>query len=71
MIPSTNVCMNCHKQINEYTGADQHPLVDLEGNKVDGNKEIKKLYEYAGWDPVKKDYKRDASGNILASRLSG
>lgn len=66
MIPSTNVCMNCHKQINEYTGAESHPLVDLEGNKVDGNKEIKKLYEYAGWDAEKKDYKRDASGNILA-----
>jgi hypothetical protein len=66
MIPSTNVCMNCHKQINEYTGAETHPLVDLEGNKVDGNKEIKKLYEYAGWDAEKKDYKRDASGNILA-----
>lgn len=66
MIPSTNVCMNCHKQINEYTGAETHSLVDLEGNKVDGNKEIKKLYEYAGWDAEKKDYKRDASGNILA-----
>jgi len=33
MIPSTNVCMNCHKQINEYTGAETHPLVTLEGKK--------------------------------------
>lgn len=66
MIPSTNVCMNCHKQINEYTGAETHPLMTLEGNKVDGTAEIKKLYEYAGWDPAKKDYNRDASGNILA-----
>jgi predicted CXXCH cytochrome family protein len=41
MIPSSNVCMNCHKQINEYTGVDQHPLVDLEGNKVDGTKKSK------------------------------
>ena len=67
MIPSTNVCMNCHKQINEYTGAETHPLVDLEGNKIDGTKEIAKLYEYAGWDPVKKDYNRDAQGNIKAT----
>lgn len=65
-IPSTNVCMNCHKQINEYTGADTHPLVTLEGDKVDGTAEIKKLYDYAGWDPAKKDYKRDDKGNILA-----
>lgn len=69
MIPSTNVCMNCHKQINEYTGADTHPLVDLEGNKVDGTAEIKKLYEYAGWDPAKKDYNRDEKGNILAKPI--
>jgi len=66
LIPSTNVCMNCHKQINEYTGADTHPLVDLEGNKVDGTAEIKKLYEYAGWNPTKKDYNRDAKGMIMA-----
>jgi cytochrome c2 len=66
MIPSTNVCMNCHKQINEYTGAETHPLVNLEGKKVDGTAEIKKLYEYAGWDPVKKDYKRNAAGEIQA-----
>ena len=66
MIPSTNVCMNCHKQINEYTGAETHPLVNLEGKKVDGNKEIQKLYDYAGWDPVKKDYKRNAAGEIQA-----
>lgn len=67
MIPSTNVCMNCHKQINEYTGAEEHPLVSMEGTKIDGTAEIKKLYEFAGWDPVKKDYKRDtATGEILA-----
>jgi len=67
LIPSTNVCMNCHKQISEYTGAEQHPLVDLEGNTINGTAEIKKLYEYAGWDPSKNDYKRDTkTGEILA-----
>jgi hypothetical protein len=66
MIPSTNVCMNCHMQINEYTGAEAHPLVTLEGTKVDGTAEIKKLYEFAGWDPAKKDYKRDANGQVMA-----
>lgn len=69
LIPSANVCMNCHKQINEYTGADTHPLVDLEGNKVDGTKEIQKLYDYAGYDPVKKDYKRNEKGEIMAKEI--
>ncbi len=67
MIPSTNVCMNCHKQINEYTGAAQHPLQDHEGKAVNGTAEIQKLYQYAGWDPAKKDYIRDAAGNIKAT----
>lgn len=69
IVPSTNVCMNCHKQINEYTGAEQYPLVTAEGKEVDGTEEIQKLYEYAGWDPAKKDYKKDAEGNILATPI--
>ncbi len=69
MIPSPNICMNCHKQINEYTGAGDHPLVTAEGQQIDGTKEIHKLYEYAGWDPEKKAYKRDAQGNILATPI--
>ncbi len=36
-IPSVNVCMNCHKQINGRTPAQQE--------------QIAKLYEAAGWDP--------------------
>ncbi len=63
MIPSTNVCMNCHKQINEYTG---EQLYNMEGEAVNGTEEIQKLYEYAGWNPEKKDYNRDANGSILA-----
>ncbi len=66
MIPSTNVCMNCHKQINEYTG---EALFTHEGKEVDGTKEIQKLYEYAGWNPEKKDYNRDQEGNILAKPI--
>ena len=65
MIPSTNMCMNCHKQINEYTGEEE--LITADGKKVDGTAEIQKLYKYAGWDPVKKDYIRDAKGNIKAT----
>jgi len=64
MIPSANVCMNCHKQISEYTGTEE--LVNAEGEKVDGTAEIQKLYKYAGWDPEKKDYIRDANGNIIS-----
>jgi mono/diheme cytochrome c family protein len=66
MIPSTNVCMNCHKQISEYTGEKDHVLKDADGKEVNGTQQIQLLYEYAGWDPVKKSYRRDAQGNILA-----
>lgn len=66
MIPSTNVCMNCHKQISEYTGED---LFDHEGNKVDGTAQIQELYKYAGWDPAKKEYRRNDKGEILATPI--
>lgn len=66
MIPSTNVCMNCHKQIDEYTG---DPLYTHEGKEVNGTAEIQKLYEYAGWDPVKKEYKRKPNGEIDAKPI--
>ena len=66
MIPSSNVCMNCHKQINTYTGA---PLFTAEGKAVDANEQIQMLYKYAGWDPARKDYNRDGNGNILATPI--
>ncbi|NDC41194.1 MAG: cytochrome C, partial [Chitinophagia bacterium] len=66
MIPSTNVCMNCHKQIAEYTGEAEHPLVTREGKKINGTEQIKLLYSYAGWDPVGKKYILDKNGNIAA-----
>ncbi len=69
LIPSANTCMNCHKQISEYTGAETHPLVTMEGVKVDGTAEIQKLYKYAGWDPVKKQYNRNDKGEILAKPI--
>lgn len=53
MIPSPNVCMNCHKVIDSYTG---NALVDAEGKTVDGTTEIHKLYDYAGWDPQQQKY---------------
>ena len=48
-IPSVNVCMNCHKTINEYTKGPE--LTRGDGTKVDGTREIQKLYSYAGFDP--------------------
>jgi len=69
MIPSTNICMNCHKQINSYTGEGDHPLVTAEGKAINGTEQIQMLYKYAGWDPQKKDYNRDAQGNILATPI--
>jgi cytochrome c551/c552 len=48
-IPSVNVCMNCHKNISEYSKGPQ--LYNAKGEKVDGTAEIQKLYSYAGFDP--------------------
>ena len=48
-IPSVNVCMNCHKNISEYTKGPK--LYDGSGNEIDGTTQIHKLYEYAGFDP--------------------
>jgi mono/diheme cytochrome c family protein len=67
MIPSSNICMNCHKQINSYSK--DHPLVTAEGKEIDGTSQIQLLYKYAGWNPDKKDYNRDANGNILATPI--
>ncbi len=69
MIPSSNVCMNCHKQVSEYTGEKDHELKDDQGRTVNGTQQIQELYKYAGWDPVKKEYRRDAQGNILATPI--
>ncbi len=54
-IPSLNVCMNCHMQINEYTGS-AGKLYREDGTEVNGTAEIEKLYEHAGWDPKSKRY---------------
>ena len=53
MIPSENICMNCHKVISEYSGA---PLFTAEGKKVNGTAEIQKLYDHVGWDATAKEY---------------
>jgi cytochrome c551/c552 len=53
-IPSVNVCMNCHMGINEYVKGPQ--LYREDGSKVDGTAEIKKLYQYSGWNPEAKKY---------------
>ena len=54
-IPSVNTCMNCHMTINEYAGP---PIHDEDGKEISGTAEIQKLYEYAGWDPAKKEYSK-------------
>ena len=56
-IPSVNQCMNCHIAINEYGGS-AGDIFDEDGNKVNGTAEIKKLYEYAGWNEQQKKYVR-------------
>lgn len=41
-IPSTNICMNCHKAVD--------------AGKVTGTTEIAKIYAAVGWDPAKQEY---------------
>ncbi|MCW3073345.1 MAG: cytochrome [Flaviaesturariibacter sp.] len=56
-IPSLNVCMNCHKTINEYVKGPK--LYNEDGEEINGTQEIQKLYKYANftpgkpWDPSK------------------
>lgn len=48
-IPSTNVCMNCHKAIHTYEKGPK--IYDENGDEVNGTREIAKLHVYAGFDP--------------------
>jgi hypothetical protein len=50
-IPAVNVCMNCHKTINEYAKGPK--LYDKDGQEINGTAEIGKLYKYAGFNPSK------------------
>lgn len=51
-IPSTNVCMNCHYQIQEYKG----DYVEEGKTKEFYTKEIQKIYKSAGFDPNTMQY---------------
>jgi mono/diheme cytochrome c family protein len=53
MIPSENICMNCHKVVSEYSGPELH---NAEGKKINGTAEIAKLYDYVGWDKATGTY---------------
>ncbi|MDP5100521.1 MAG: cytochrome c family protein, partial [Nonlabens sp.] len=49
-IPSLNVCMNCHKSINEVAESTYNEGMEEYG--IDYNKEIQELYKATGWDPA-------------------
>lgn len=53
-IPSLNVCMNCHKNINEFQGDKDSTYVDHSKEFYSG--EIKKLYDAVGWDAAAQKY---------------
>tara|TARA_R110002167_G_scaffold94554_1_gene252343 strand:- start:1834 stop:3207 length:1374 start_codon:yes stop_codon:yes gene_type:complete len=58
-IPSLNVCMNCHKSINEYAGGPEGPSQEDLANGYTNEfytKEIKKLYQAVGWDEENQKY---------------
>jgi mono/diheme cytochrome c family protein len=48
-IPAVNVCMNCHKAINEYVKGPK--LYNENGDEINGTAEIAKLYKASGFDP--------------------
>jgi cytochrome c2 len=50
-IPAVNVCMNCHKSINEYVKGPK--LYTDDGEEINGTAEIAKLYKAANFDPAK------------------
>jgi len=63
VIPSLNVCMNCHKAIDKYDG-------DELWNGKDGTSEIHKIYAHIGWDPEKRRFKEGAeTKNIEWTRI--
>ena len=51
-IPSLNVCMNCHEQVNEVA----EETATEEYSKEFYDKEIEKLYEATGWNPDEQAY---------------
>lgn len=51
-IPSTNVCMNCHRLITEYNGEYMEPGKD----KAFYDGEIQKIYAAVGWDAENQQY---------------
>lgn len=53
-IPSLNVCMNCHKNINEFTGHPDSTYVDYSREYYTA--EIQKIYDAVGWDPIAQEY---------------
>jgi mono/diheme cytochrome c family protein len=52
-IPSLNVCMNCHKSINEFVGSKDSTY---EYSKQYYTGEIQKLYDAVGWDKANQKY---------------
>ena len=48
-IPAVNICMNCHKAINEYVKGPK--LYNENGDEINGTSEIAKLYKASGFDP--------------------
>jgi cytochrome c551/c552 len=50
-VPSANICMNCHKSIDEYTGV---PFGDYTNEELTA--EIHKIYKAVGWDKDEMKY---------------
>jgi len=53
-VPSLNVCMNCHKNISEFSGSKDSTYVEYSKEFYTG--EIQKLYDAVGWDKTTQKY---------------
>lgn len=53
-IPSVSVCMNCHKNVTEFTGSADSTYVDY--SKEFYTAEIQKIYDAVGWDASTQSY---------------
>ncbi|CAI8377914.1 MAG: Menaquinone reductase, multiheme cytochrome c subunit [Flavobacterium sp. SCGC AAA160-P02] len=58
-IPSVNVCMNCHMNINEVAEGTEVEYNDIILRKKELDQEIQKIYTAAGWDAENLKYTGD------------
>lgn len=67
-IPSTNICMNCHKYVNKGPSAEFKKANGLAGPGSD-TAQIAKIYAAAGWNPKTQTYDKSAAKSVEWVRI--